>query len=88
MADIEIQISGAKGIGKTTFAKYLFSMLANTPYWVEAVDDDGGMADHYITDLTKAIMPRRRAPRTVRITIRDSLFRGEIVLDDEDDPYS
>ena len=86
MADIHITITGAHGAGKTTLAKLLFGLFANTSYFVEEVEDSNVLDTQYIQDMTKYIQPRRRTPRTISLRIVErSYFDGVSVAEDDEE---
>lgn len=85
MADIEITLTGAHGAGKTTLAKLLFGLLANTNYYVEEVEDSNVLDTQYIQDMTRYIRPRRRTPRSVSLQIVERSFFDGIEIDEDDE---
>lgn len=85
MSDIHITITGPRGIGKTTLAKKLFQLFANSEYYVEEVEDTSPISEAFIRNMRKPLDPRVRAPRSITIEVRDYGFRGVDLLQDEDD---
>lgn len=85
MSDINITITGARGIGKTTLAKKLFQLFANSEYYVDEVDDTNPISEAFIRNMRKPLDPRVRAPRSVSITVRDYGYRGVDLLQDEEE---
>lgn len=84
MADIRITIEGARGIGKTTFAKYLFNLLTNSTYYVDKVRDSNPVDTNWIQNLTRTLMPRRRIPRSVEIVVIETGFTDEVIYDEDE----
>ena len=87
MADIRITIEGARGAGKTTFAKYLYNLLANGSYFVDELDDTDILSTGWIQNLREMLTPRRRQPRTISIRILERGF-VENIEEDEDSDFS
>lgn len=89
MADIRITIEGARGAGKTTFAKFLYNLFVNGTYFVEKVTDSDVLSTNYIQNLVRGLAPVRRQPRSIEIRILETGFVEEIYEgedeDDEDD---
>ncbi len=85
MSDIQIIITGAHGAGKTTLAKLIFGLFANTNYYIEEVEDSNVLDTQFIQDLTRSPRIRRRAPRSIELTIIErSAFEGVDVVEDEE----
>lgn len=86
MADIEIRITGARGAGKTTIAKWLHNLMANSTYFIESVEDSDRLSTRYILDLKQQLMPVLRRPRSVSIEIIETTFEADTeVLEDDDE---
>jgi len=85
MADIRITIEGARGSGKTTFAKYLYNLLANGSYFVDELADTDTLSTGWIQNLREILTPRRRQPRTISIRILERGFTEDIEEDDDDE---
>jgi nucleoside-triphosphatase THEP1 len=82
MADIRITIEGARGVGKTTFVKYLFNLLANTTYFVDEVQDTDVLSTGWIQNIVSVLTPRRRRPRTISIRVLERGF-SEVFVDED-----
>lgn len=86
MADIDITITGALGAGKTTFAKHLFNLLVNGSYYIVDVEDSDVLGERYIQEPRAQLVPVRRAPRSVSISIVETTFRSAIEVLEDDEP--